>query len=287
MKVKIGNRYVGDGEPCFIVAEVGINHNGDLSIAKKLIEAAKNVGCDAVKFQKRTVELVYNEKELAAPRESPFGSTNGDLKRGLEFGFEEYREIQQYCKQLQIDYFASCWDEQSVDFMGQFDPICFKIASATLTDDQLLKKTRAMGKPILLSTGMSTIEQIDHAVEILGKENLIILQCTSTYPCKVEELNLSVIQTLKQRYKVPVGYSGHEVGLPTTIAAVALGACVIERHITLDRSMWGSDHAASVEIRGFERLVREIRNVDKATGNGVKKVYESEKPIMKKLRRTY
>jgi len=286
MKVKIGNRYVGDGEPCFIIAEIGINHNGDLSIAKKMIEAAKDVGCDAVKFQKRTVELVYTEQELAKPRESPFGSTNGDLKRGLEFGFEEYTEIYKYCKQLQIGCFASCWDEQSIDFMDRLDPICYKIASATLTDDQLLKKTRAMGKPVLLSTGMSTIEQIDHAVEILGKEDLIILQCTSTYPSKIEELNLSAIRTLRQRYKVPVGYSGHEVGLPTTIAAVALGACVIERHLTLDRSMWGSDHAASVEVRGFERLVREIGNVSRAMGDGVKIVYESEKPTINKLRRT-
>lgn len=287
MKIRIGNRYVGDGEPCFIVAEIGINHNGDISIAKKLIEASQKAGCDAVKFQKRTIELVYMEQELATPRESPFGSTNGDLKRGLEFGFDEYAEIDRYCKELQIDYFASCWDIQSVDFIEQFDPICYKIASATLTNDQVLEKTRATGKPILLSTGMSTVEQIDHAVEVLGKEDLIILHCTSTYPCKIEELNLAIIQTLRRRYGIPVGYSGHDIGLPTTVATVALGACVIEKHITLDRSMWGSDQAASVEVRGIERLVREIKGVGKAMGDGVKLVYESEKPIIEKLRKVH
>ena len=287
MKIKLGNKHVGKGEPCYIIAEIGINHNGELSIAKKLIETAKNIGCDAVKFQKRTVELVYTEEELARSRENPFGTTNGDLKRGLEFGEEEYSEIDRYCKQLQIDWFASCWDEKSVEFIEQFNPVCYKVASATLTYDNLLRKKRSTGKPILLSTGMSTIEQIDHAIEVLGKENLIILHCTSTYPSKVEELNLYAIQNLRERYKVPVGYSGHEVGLPTTAAAAALGACVIERHITLDRSMWGSDQAASVEGRGLERLVREIRSVEKALGDGVKVVYESEKPIMEKLRKVF
>lgn len=287
MKIKLGNKHVGKSEPCYIIAEIGINHNGELSIAKKLIETAKNIGCDAVKFQKRTVELVYTEEELARSRENPFGTTNGDLKRGLEFGEEEYSEIDRYCKQLQIDWFASCWDEKSVEFIEQFNPVCYKVASATLTYDNLLRKKRSTGKPILLSTGMSTIEQIDHAIEVLGKENLIILHCTSTYPSKVEELNLYAIQNLRERYKVPVGYSGHEVGLPTTAAAAALGACVIERHITLDRSMWGSDQAASVEGRGLERLVREIRSVEKALGDGVKVVYESEKPIMEKLRKVF
>jgi len=284
-KVKIGDRFVGDGEPCFVVAEIGINHNGDLDIARKLISAAMLAGCEAVKFQKRTVDVVYSKEELARPRESPFGDMNGDLKRGLEFGLEEYREIDDYCKSHKIMWFASCWDESSVDFIEQFKPPCYKIASASLTDDQLLRYLRATGRPIILSTGMSTIEQIDHAVEVLGTKDLIILHCTSTYPSKPEELNLQCIQTLKERYDVPIGYSGHETGLSTSVAAAALGACLVERHITLDRAMWGSDQAASVEPHGFSRMIRDIRANEQSMGDGVKKVYESEEPIIGKLRR--
>lgn len=283
--IKIGNREVGDGQPCFIIAEIGINHNGDLEIARRLIDAAVNAGCDAVKFQKRTVEVVYTPEELAKPRENPFGPTNGDLKRGLEFGLAQYREIDRYCKQRGILWFASCWDEASVDFIEQFQPPCYKIASACLTDDGLLRHHRRYGRPIILSTGMSTLEQVDHAVEVLGKENLMLMHTNSTYPSKIEELNLRTLQTLSRRYGVPVGYSGHEVGLAPSVGAVALGACAIERHITLDRAMWGSDQAASVEPQGFERLVKDIRAVEKAMGDGVKRVYESEIPIMKKLRR--
>jgi N-acetylneuraminate synthase len=284
-KVRICNRLVGDGEPCFTIAEIGINHNGDLDLARKLISAALLSGCDAVKFQKRTVSVVYTAEELAKPRENPFGPTNGDLKHGLEFGEGEYRAIDEYCKLHNILWFTSCWDEGSVDLIARFDPPCFKIASASLTDDNLLRHHRKFGKPVILSTGMSTLDEIDHAVEVLGREDLVLMHTTSTYPSKIEELNLAVIRTLKERYGVPVGYSGHEVGLATTVAAVALGACVIERHITLDRAMWGSDQAASVEPQGFSRMVRDIHAVEQAMGNGVKRVYDSEVPIRAKLRR--
>jgi N-acetylneuraminate synthase len=284
-KVKISNRSVGVGEPCFTIAEIGINHNGDIDIARKLISAALLSGCDAVKFQKRTVNVVYTPEELAKPRESPFGLTNGDLKRGLEFSEDQYRAIAEYCKMHNIVWFASCWDEGSVDFVAAFDPPCFKIASASLTDDNLLRHHRKFGKPLIVSTGMSTLDEIDHAVEVLGRQDLVLMHTTSTYPSKVDELNLAVIPKLKERYGVPVGYSGHEVGLATTVAAVALGACMIERHITLDRAMWGSDQAASVEPQGFSRLVRDIRSVEQAMGDGVKRVYDSEVPIRQKLRR--
>jgi len=284
-EIMIGNRLVGDGHPCYVIAEIGINHNGDIETARKLIDVAVASGCDAVKFQKRTIEVVYPAEELARPRESPFGTTNADLKYGLEFGHEEYREIDRYCRDRKITWFASCWDEASVDFIAQFKVPCFKIASASLTDDNLLRHTRSKGRPILMSTGMSTLDQIDHAVELLGKKELVVLHTTSTYPALYEELNLRVIPVLKLRYGIPVGYSGHETGLSTTIASVAMGACVVERHITLDRSMWGSDQAASVESQGFMRLVRDIRLVETAMGDGVKRVIEREMPIMKKLRR--
>ncbi len=283
--VSIGSRAVGEGQPCFIVAEIGINHNGDLDTARKLISAAMLAGCDAVKFQKRTVDVVYTPQELAQPRPNPFGQTNGDLKRGLEFGPEQYRAIDEYCRLHNILWFASCWDEASVDFMEQFDPPCYKIASASLTDDNLLRHHRRYGRPIIVSTGMSTIEQIDHAVEIVGTDNLVLMHATSTYPSQLEELNLKGISTLRERYAVPVGYSGHEVGLPTSVAATVMGACMIERHITLDRAMWGSDQAASVEPQGFAKLTRDIRAIEKAMGDGVKRVYDSEVPVMNKLRR--
>lgn len=283
--VNINGRQIGPGKPCFVIAEIGINHNGDLEITKNLIKASKDSGAEAVKFQKRTVDVVYSPEELARERENPFGTTNGELKHGLEFGVDEYTAIDAYCREIGIMWTASCWDEGSVDFMEQFQPPFYKIASASLTDDNLLKHHRATGRPIILSTGMSSQEEIDHAVEVLGKENLIVLHCTSTYPSKPEELNLSVIPVLIERYGVPIGYSGHEVGLQTTVAACTLGACVAERHITLDRSMWGSDQAASIEPPGFARMVRDIRTVEAAMGDGVKRVYESEIPIREKLRR--
>ncbi len=283
--VKIGNTLVGEGQPCYVIAEIGINHNGDLDLARKMIDKAVASGCQAVKFQKRTVEVVYSAEELARPRESPFGTTNGDLKYGLEFGLEQYREIDRYCRENKIDWFASCWDEASVDFIDQFNVPCYKIASASLTDDALLRYTRAKGRPILLSTGMSTLAQIDHAVEVLGRQDLVLLHTCSTYPALYEELNLRVIPELQKHYAVPVGYSGHETGLSTTISTIALGACVIERHITLDRAMWGSDQAASVEPQGFAHMVRDIRLVETALGDGVKRIWEREEPILKKLRR--
>jgi len=283
--ISIGNRKVGNGHPCYIIAEIGINHNGDIEIAKKLIDLAKVAGCDAVKFQKRTVDVVYSPEELAKPKETPLGNTNGDLKYGLEFELEEYQEIDRYCKEKKIDWFASCWDEASVDFIDQFGVPCYKIASASLTDDKLVRHIRSKGRPIILSTGMSTLEQIDHVVEILDKDNLAILHTTSTYPAYYDELNLSVIPMLRERYGVLIGYSGHETGIPTSVAAVALGACIVERHITIDRTMWGSDHAASLGPSGILQMVRDIRILEIAMGDGIKRVIEREKPIIKKLRR--
>jgi len=285
MNVRIGNRLVGDSEPCFVIAEIGINHNGDIDLAKRLVSVAVAAGCDAVKFQKRTVDVVYSAEELARPRENPFGPTNGDLKRGLEFGLEPYKAIDAHCKSQSIAWFASCWDEASVDFIDRFNPPCYKIASASLTDDNLLRHTRAKGRAIILSTGMSTIEQIDHAVDVLGKHDLILLHACSTYPAYYNELNLRAIPAMRERYGVPVGYSGHETGIASTVAAATMGACCVERHITLDRSMWGSDHAASLEPNGITRIVRDIRLVEQSMGDGVKRVYEREQPIIKKLRR--
>lgn len=285
--LKIGGIPVGEGHPCYILAEIGINHNGDVELARKLIELAEAAGCHGVKFQKRTVEVVYTAEELAKPRESPFGDTNGKLKHALEFGFKQYQEIDRCCKEHEIQWFASCWDEGAVDFIDQFDVPAYKIASASLTDDALLRHTRekAQKRPILLSTGMSTEAQIDHAVEVLGKENLILMHTTSTYPALHEELNLKVIPWLKERYGVPVGYSGHETGIVTSAAAVALGACVVERHITMDRAMWGSDQAASLGPSGLMKVVQYIHYVEQSLGDGVKRVIDREVPIMKKLRR--
>ena len=283
--VKIADRIIGDGRPCFIIAEIGINHNGSVNLAKKMIDIAVTTGCDAVKFQKRTVDIVYTKEELAKERKSVFGNTNGDLKRGLEFGEEEYREIDEYCKKKGIMWFASCWDENSVDFMEKFDIPCYKIASASLTDDNLLKHTRSKGKPIMLSTGMSTMEQIRHAVAVLGEDNLIILHCTSTYPSNSEETNLRVIETFRKEFSCPIGYSGHERGVTPSVLAAALGAAVVERHITTDRTNWGSDQAASLEMAGLYHLVRDIRQTPDLLGDGVKVVYPREIPIIEKLRR--
>ncbi|HEX3745483.1 MAG TPA: N-acetylneuraminate synthase family protein [Bryobacteraceae bacterium] len=283
--VRIGSRWVGEGYPCYIIAEIGINHNGDIDLARRLISVAVAAGCDAVKFQKRTVDVVYTPEELAKPRENPFGPTNGDLKRGLEFSYDDYRLIARYCREVKMPWFASCWDEASVDLIDQFDPPCFKIASASLTDDALLRHTRSKGKPIILSTGMSTIEEIDHAVQVLGREDLILLHACSAYPAHYPELNLRAIPTLRNRYQVPVGYSGHETGLPATVASVALGASCIERHITLDRAMWGSDQAASLEPNGIGKIVSYVRIVENSLGDGVKRVLEREREVIKKLRR--
>lgn len=283
--IKIGSYLVGDNEPCFIIAEIGINHNGDIETAKKLIDASVEAGAQAVKFQKRTVEVVYSTDELLKPRDSIFGKTNGDLKRGLEFGKKEYDIIDKYCKEKNILWTASCWDQDSLKFIMNYEPKFLKIASASLTDSSLLIEHKNTNLPIILSTGMSTMEQIEKAVNILERKNLILLHCTSSYPCKIEELNLKAINTLIEKFSLLVGYSGHEVGLATTVSAVALGSCVIERHITLDRSMWGSDQSASVEPIGFKKLVNNIRATEMALGDGIKIVYQTEKDIIKKLRR--
>ena len=285
--VKVGNKTIGAGYPCFIIAEIGINHNGCLNTAKKMIDIAVSSGCDAVKFQKRTVDIVYTKEELAMPRPNPFGDTNGDLKRGLEFKLEDYEEIDDYCKKKGIMWFTSCWDKNSVDFTEYFNPPCYKIASASLTDDELLKYTASKGKPILLSTGMSTLEEIEHAVRVIDSEDIVIYHCTSTYPTDGNEANLSAIRYFNNHYDYPVGYSGHERGITPSVLAVALGACSVERHITLDRAMWGSDQAASLEPEGLFRLVRDIKSVPVLLGNGNKIVYESEKPIIKKLRKVF
>ncbi len=285
-RVKIADRWIGDGEPCYVIAEIGINHNGDLDLARRLVAAAAKAGCDAVKFQKRTPEVCVPEAQRDLLRETPWGLiTYMDYRYRVELDLDAYREIDACCREHGIAWLASCWDDASVDFIAQFEPPCFKIASASLTDDALLRHHRRYGLPIVLSTGMSTLDEIDHAVEVLGKEELILLHCTSAYPAKVEELNLRAIGTLRERYGVPVGYSGHEVGLAPTVAAATLGAVMVERHITLDRALWGSDQAASVEPHGFRRMVRDIRTVEQAAGDGVKKVYDDELPMRAKLRR--
>ncbi len=286
-EVKIGNRLVGDGHPAYIVAEIGINHNGDLELAKQMIDAAVHAGVDAVKFQKRTPEVCTPPEQQKQMRETPWGYiTYLDYRRRVEFGEKEYREIDRYCKKKNISWFASVWDEPAVDFLERFDLPAYKIPSAALTDHNLLRYVRKTGRPVILSTGMSTMEQIHQAVEVVGHANLIITHCTSTYPCEPEELNLRMIETLRREFpEVPIGYSGHEVGLVPSAVAVALGACMVERHLTLDRAMWGSDQAASVEPGGFERLVKYIRVTEAALGDGVKHIYASELPSLRRLRR--
>jgi N-acetylneuraminate synthase len=286
-EIKLGNRMMGDGHPAYIIAEVGINHNGDIEIAKKMIDAAVHAGADAVKFQKRTPEICTPPEQQKQMRDTPWGYiTYLDYRYKVEFGEEQYREIERYCKEKKIDWMVSVWDEGSVDFMEKFDTPAYKVPSASLTDHDLMKHVRATGKPIIISTGMSTMDQIKHGVDAVGADDLVIMHCTSTYPCEPEELNLKMIETLRREFpNNPIGYSGHETGLVPSAVAIALGATSIERHITLDRAMWGSDQAASVEPLGFEKLVKYIRVTEASLGDGVKKVYESEKGSMKKLRR--
>ncbi|MGW0362134.1 N-acetylneuraminate synthase family protein [Streptomyces sp. NPDC002990] len=282
-----GSRSAGPGRPVYVVGEIGINHNGDLGNALALIDAAADAGCDAVKFQKRTPEICTPRDQWDIERDTPWGRmTYIDYRHRVEFGEDEYRAIDEHCALRGIDWFASPWDTEAVAFLEKFDVPVHKVASASLTDDELLRALRATGRTVVLSTGMSTPKQIRHAVEVLGSDNILLCHATSTYPAKAEELNLRVIETLKEEYpNVPIGYSGHETGLQTTLAAVALGAAFVERHITLDRAMWGSDQAASVEPGGLARLVRDIRTIETALGDGVKRVYASELGPMKKLRR--
>ncbi len=284
---RLGGRLVGPGRPVYITAEIGINHNGELSNALKLIDHAADAGCDAVKFQKRTPEVCTPRDQWANERDTPWGRmTYIDYRHRVEFGHDEYAAIDAHAKTRGIDWFASPWDVESVDFLEQFDVPAHKVASASLTDDELLRKLRSTGRTIVLSTGMSTMRQIRHAVEVLGSDNILLCHATSTYPAQAGELNLRMVHTLQAEFpNVPIGYSGHETGLQTTVAAAALGAVFVERHVTLDRSMWGSDQAASIEPQGLHRLVRDIRVVTEALGDGVKKVYDGELAAMKKLRR--
>ena len=283
--VRIGNAVVGKGKPTYIIAEIGINHNGEMDIAKRLIDVAADAGCNIVKFQKRNIEKAIPPAQRDIPRETPWGiMTYYEYKKRIEFGKREFDEIDAYCRGRGIDWNASVWDTDSLDFLVQYNPPFFKIPSSLLTNDELLCKAKTLDKPIIVSTGMSTISQIDHAVETLKGSDIILLHCNSSYPAKNIELNLRVINTLERRYGCPVGYSGHEVGIQTSLAAVVLGACVIERHITIDRAMWGTDQAASLEPQGLQRLVRDIRVIEEALGDGEKRVYSSELAILKKLR---
>jgi len=286
--IAINNKLaIGPDEPCFIIAEIGINHNGSVKTALKLIEQAAKAGCNAVKFQKRTPEICTPRDQWEIMRDTPWGRMSYiDYRYKVEFGEKEYKLIDEFSKEKGIIWFASCWDEPSVDFMEKFSPPLYKAASASLTDIDLLKKKKATGKPLILSTGMSTMEEIFHAIDEIGTDNIMIAHSTSAYPCPMEQLNLKMIQELQKLFpQVPIGYSGHETGLATTVAAVVLGATFVERHFTIDRAMWGSDQAASVEPLGMTKLVRDIRDVQVALGDGVKRVYDSEINQRQKLRR--
>ena len=286
-EVSIGNRKIGDGHPAYIIGEIGINHNGDINVAKKLMEVARNVGADAVKFQKRTPELCVPEHQRNQMRDTPWGYiTYLDYRYKVEFDEESYTEIDRFAREIGIDWFASSWDIPSLEIINRFNPPAHKIPSALLTDLELLRAYRATGKPLIVSTGMSTLNEIKAALEIIGEENLILCHTTSSYPCPPEELNLRMIQTLRDMTSIcPIGYSGHEVGLVPSAVAVALGACLIERHITLDRALWGSDQSASVEPQGLASLVKYIRVTERSLGDGIKRVYDSELSSLSKLRR--
>ncbi len=280
------NPYVNEEKLPFIIAEIGINHNGDINIAKDLIKLAKDAGCDAVKFQKRTIDIVYSKELLDSSRESPWGHTQRAQKEGLEFGLKEYQEIDRYCKELGIEWFASAWDIESQKFLRQFNCKYNKVASAMLVCDELLKEIASEKKYTFISTGMSTIEQIDHAVDIFRKYEcpFELMHCVSTYPMDDEDANLNRIKTLRDHYNCNVGYSGHEVGLAVSYAAAALGITSLERHITLDRAMYGSDQAASLETVGLRSLVGAVRKIKKAMGDGIIRILDKEVPISKKLR---
>lgn len=286
--VAISDRRIGDGHPVYVIAEIGINHNGSVDIAKKMILGAVVGGADCVKFQKRTPEICVPRDQWEIERDTPWGRmTYIDYRHRMEFTAEQYSEIDSFCKQHGIDWTVSCWDEKAVDFMeAHFDVPFYKAASASLTDIPLLEHMQSTGRPLMISTGMSTMDEIHDAVSTLSVDNLLVAHATSSYPAPVNELNLKMISTLRELYPtIPVGYSGHETGLAPTYAAVALGANFVERHITLDRAMWGTDQAASVELGGLSRLVRDLRDIEIALGDGVKRVYDSEVGPRKKLRR--
>jgi N-acetylneuraminate synthase len=270
----------------FFIAELGINHNGDVEIAKRLIKVAKEAGCDAVKLQKRTIELVYSPEQLDKPRESPWGTTQREQKLGLEFGQKEYAEIDRYCRELKIEWFASAWDLQSLDFLKQFKLKYHKIASAMLVDNDFIRQIAAEGKHTFISTGMSTYKDIDRVVDVFREYKcpFELMHCVSTYPMDDSDANLNCIPRLRERYQCEVGYSGHEVGLAISYAAAALGISSLERHITLNRSMYGSDQAASVEPNGLRSLLGAVRKIERAMGDGEKLIIKKEIPIAKKLR---
>lgn len=271
----------------YLIAEIGINHNGDMNIAKKLMAISYGLNWDCVKFQKRNPDKAVPEAEKNKPRSTPWGEmTYLEYKKRIEFGKNEYDEIDKFAKSLPIDWTVSVWDLDSLEFIKQYDVPFLKIPSALLTNDELLIATAKTGKPVFLSTGMSTLEEVDHAVELLKKHasQFVLFHCNSAYPAKLEELNLKVIPMLKERYGCTIGYSGHEWGLDSTTIAVALGADVVERHITLDHTMWGTDQSSSIEPQGMDKLYKQIRVVKAELGDGVKRVYESEMPSRKKLR---
>lgn len=287
MSVRIGRHEVGAGHPVYVIAEIGLNHNGSVEMAKQLIDVAAESGAQAVKFQKRTPEISTPEHMKDVPRETPWGTmTYLEYRYRVEFSREQYIEIGDHATLRGLDWFASPWDVPSVAFLEDLNVPTHKVASASVTDLELLEALRATGKPVILSTGMSTLEEIDRAVEVLGTEGLVMLHATSTYPMPAQEANLRTILTLQDRYPgVPIGYSGHERGLQISLAAVSLGAVAVERHITLDRTLWGSDHAASLEPQGLEHLVRDIRIIGEALGDGVKRVFPGEIAPKQKLRR--
>lgn len=270
----------------FIIAEIGINHNGDLDIARQLIDVAVDAGADAVKFQKRTIDKVYSREILDTPRESPWGTTQREQKEGLEFNEEDYKKIDEYCMSKNIEWFASAWDNESQKFLRQFNLKHNKIASAMIVSEELLIEVASEGKHTFISTGMCNLSDIDRAVEIFRKAGcpFELMHCISTYPMDDEDANLNCIKTLRERYNCNIGYSGHEVGLAVSYAAAALGITSLERHITLDRAMYGSDQAASVEPAGFRQLVGAVRKIEQAMGNGIVELHDKEVPIAKKLR---
>ena len=284
--MQIGKKKIRTGHPTYVIAEIGINHNGDLEIAKQLIDAAVKAGCDAVKFQKRNPDVCVPEDQKAVERDTPWGKmTYLDYRYRVEFGKHEYDEIDAYCKQKHMDWFASAWDEDSVAFMEAFNPPCHKIPSAMLTNDRLLKVFGATERPLILSTGMSTMGEVEHAVKHLGERNLMLLHCNSQYPCPVGDLNLNVITTFREAFACPIGYSGHEVEIYPTLLAVALGACIVERHITVNKALWGSDQACSLEADELQELCRQIRSIEGVLGDGVKRLHAGERQALNKLRR--
>lgn len=322
--LKIGNRAIGYDQPVFMVAEIGINHNGFIHIVKSIIDLVEAADWDAIKLQKRTVPVVYtpspnydpgsltkarqvnkevlrnavkrgvlSDEAVERLEKSEYeNSTNGDLKWALEFTQSEYAEIDQYCRKKGILWFASCWDEESVDFIENFNPPCYKIASPSLTDDGLLKYTRSKGRPIILSTGMSDMSMVEHALEVLGMNDLVLLHCTSVYPNSLDAgdkilrmINLRGLETLQNKFPIPIGFSSHDSGIVPTYSAAVLGACVIEKHVTLERAMWGSDQAGSIEPEELKTLCRWVRKLKIAEGDGVIRIYPEEIEVMKKLRR--